>query len=59
MIPLWLNSNPKTSSTNYELNGRLYFDPLMMEDVLNVIEKEHPEGIIVQLDEQTPLKLAT
>lgn len=56
---IMLNSNPETVSTDYDTSSRLYFEPLTIEDVLNVIEKERPEGIIVQFGGQTPLKLAT
>jgi len=53
-----LNSNPETVSTDYDTSDRLYFEPLTLEDVLNVIEAERPEGVIVQFGGQTPLKLA-
>ena len=53
-----MNSNPETVSTDYDTSSRLYFEPLTIEDVLNVIEKERPEGIIIQFGGQTPLKLA-
>ena len=53
-----MNSNPETVSTDYDTSDRLYFEPLTLEDVLNVIEAEHPEGLIVQFGGQTPLKLA-
>ena len=55
---IMMNSNPETVSTDYDTSSRLYFEPLTVEDVLNVIEKERPEGIIVQFGGQTPLKLA-
>ena len=55
---IMLNSNPETVSTDYDTSDRLYFEPLTVEDVLNVIELERPEGIIVQFGGQTPLKLA-
>lgn len=54
-----MNSNPETVSTDYDTSSRLYFEPLTVEDVLNVIEKERPNGIIVQFGGQTPLKLST
>ena len=54
-----LNSNPETVSTDYYTSDRLYFEPLTVEDVLNVVEAERPEGIIVQFGGQTPLSLAT
>ena len=56
---IMMNSNPETVSTDYDTSSRLYFEPLTVEDVLNVIEKERPDGIIVQFGGQTPLKLAT
>lgn len=55
---IMLNSNPETVSTDYDTSDRLYFEPLTVEDVLNVIEKERPMGVIVQFGGQTPLKLA-
>jgi carbamoyl-phosphate synthase large subunit len=56
---IMLNSNPETVSTDYDTSDRLYFEPLTVEDVLNVVESERPEGIIVQFGGQTPLSLAT
>jgi carbamoyl-phosphate synthase large subunit len=53
-----VNSNPETVSTDYDVSTRLYFEPLTLEDVLNVVDVEQPEGVIVQLGGQTPLKLA-
>ena len=53
-----MNCNPETVSTDYDTSSRLYFEPLAVEDVLNVIEEERPDGIIVQFGGQTPLKLA-
>ena len=53
-----VNSNPETVSTDYDTADRLYFEPLTFEDVLNIIERERPEGVIVGLGGQTPLKLA-
>ncbi|WP_413293891.1 carbamoyl-phosphate synthase large subunit [Prochlorococcus sp. MIT 0603] len=55
---IMLNSNPETVSTDYDTSDSLYFEPLTLEDVLNVIELEKPEGIIVQFGGQTPLKLS-
>jgi carbamoyl-phosphate synthase large subunit len=55
---LMVNSNPETVSTDYDVSSRLYFEPLTVEDVMNVIEREQPVGVIVQLGGQTPLKLA-
>ncbi|HYH28323.1 MAG TPA: carbamoyl-phosphate synthase large subunit, partial [Actinomycetota bacterium] len=53
-----VNSNPETVSTDYDTSDRLYFEPLTAEDVLAVCEAEEPDGIIVQLGGQTPLRLA-
>ena len=53
-----MNSNPETVSTDYDTSDRLYFEPLTVEDVLNIIDLERPDGIIVQFGGQTPLKLA-
>jgi carbamoyl-phosphate synthase large subunit len=53
-----MNSNPETVSTYYDTSDRLYFEPLTVEDVSNVLDLERPDGIIVQFGEQTPLKLA-
>ena len=53
-----INCNPETVSTDYDTSDRLYFEPLTYEDVLNVIEAEHPVAVIVSLGGQTPLKLA-
>eukprot|EP00271_Cylindrocystis_brebissonii_P008840 TRINITY_DN23354_c0_g1_i1.p1 TRINITY_DN23354_c0_g1~~TRINITY_DN23354_c0_g1_i1.p1 ORF type:complete len:1212 (+),score=289.35 TRINITY_DN23354_c0_g1_i1:130-3765(+) len=55
---LMMNSNPETVSTDYDTSDRLYFEPLTVEDVINVINLERPDGIIVQFGGQTPLKLA-
>lgn len=55
---IMVNSNPETVSTDYDTSDRLYFEPLTLEDVLNIIEAENPVGIIVQFGGQTPLKLA-
>ncbi len=55
---IMINSNPETVSTDYDTADRLYFEPLTLEDVLNVVEHEKPDGVIVQLGGQTPLKLA-
>jgi carbamoyl-phosphate synthase large subunit len=55
---IMLNCNPETVSTDYDTSDRLYFEPLNFEDVMNVVEREHPAGVIVQLGGQTPLKLA-
>ena len=55
---IMVNCNPETVSTDYDTADRLYFEPLTLEDVLNVIDEERPEGVIVQLGGQTPLNLA-
>jgi carbamoyl-phosphate synthase large subunit len=55
---IMVNCNPETVSTDYDTSDRLYFEPLTNEDVMNIIEAEKPEGIIVSLGGQTPLKLA-
>jgi carbamoyl-phosphate synthase large subunit len=55
---IMLNCNPETVSTDYDTSDRLYFEPMTLEHVLNVIDREQPEGVIVQLGGQTPLNLA-
>ncbi len=55
---IMVNCNPETVSTDYDTSDRLYFEPLTFEDVLNIIEREKPLGVIVQFGGQTPLKLA-
>ena len=55
---IMINSNPETVSTDYDTSDILYFEPLTLEDVLNVIEFEEPNGLIVQFGGQTPLKLS-
>ncbi|MGD0336068.1 MAG: carbamoyl-phosphate synthase large subunit [Candidatus Omnitrophota bacterium] len=55
---IMVNSNPETVSTDYDTSDKLYFEPLTKEDVLNIIDKEKPDGVIVQLGGQTPLNLA-
>lgn len=55
---IMVNSNPETVSTDYDTSDKLYFEPLTFEDVMNIIEKEKPDGIIVQFGGQTPLNLA-
>ena len=55
---IMVNCNPETVSTDYDTSDRLYFEPLTLEDVLEVIENEKPSGVIVQFGGQTPLKLA-
>ena len=55
---LMINCNPETVSTDYDTSDRLYFEPLTLEDVLAIHDRERPEGVVVQLGGQTPLKLA-
>lgn len=55
---IMVNSNPETVSTDYDTADRLYFEPLTVEDVLNIADKEKPAGIVVQFGGQTPLNLA-
>ncbi|MDY6943748.1 MAG: carbamoyl-phosphate synthase large subunit [Pseudomonadota bacterium] len=55
---IMINCNPETVSTDYDTSDRLYFEPLTLEDVLEIIQKEQPKGVIVQYGGQTPLKLA-
>jgi carbamoyl-phosphate synthase large subunit len=56
---IMVNSNPETVSTDYDTSDKLYFEPLTQEDVLHIVEKEQPFGVIVQFGGQTPLNLAT
>jgi carbamoyl-phosphate synthase large subunit len=55
---IMVNCNPETVSTDYDISDRLYFEPLTLEDVLEILLKEKPEGVIVQFGGQTPLKLS-
>ncbi|MEN6404156.1 MAG: carbamoyl-phosphate synthase large subunit [Armatimonadia bacterium] len=55
---IMVNSNPETVSTDYDTSDKLYFEPLTLEDVLNICDKEKPHGVIVQFGGQTPLNLA-
>ena len=55
---IMVNCNPETVSTDYDTSDRLYFEPLTFEDVMEIIDKEQPKGVIVQYGGQTPLKLA-
>ncbi|MBI4965165.1 MAG: carbamoyl-phosphate synthase large subunit [Desulfomonile tiedjei] len=55
---IMVNCNPETVSTDYDTSDRLYFEPLTQEDVLAIVERERPDGVIVQFGGQTPLKLA-
>ena len=54
---IMINSNPETVSTDYDISDKLYFEPLTLEDVLEIVDREQPVGVIVQLGGQTPLKL--
>jgi carbamoyl-phosphate synthase large subunit len=54
---IMINSNPETVSTDFDTSDKLYFEPLTLEDVLEIVEREQPLGVIVQLGGQTPLKL--
>ncbi|MCB0225589.1 MAG: carbamoyl-phosphate synthase large subunit, partial [Anaerolineae bacterium] len=55
---IMVNCNPETVSTDYDTADRLYFEPLTLEDVLNIVDEERPDGVIVQFGGQTPLNLA-
>jgi carbamoyl-phosphate synthase large subunit len=55
---IMVNCNPETVSTDYDTSDRLYFEPLTLEDVLEIVHREKPEGVIVQFGGQTPLRLA-
>jgi carbamoyl-phosphate synthase large subunit len=55
---IMVNSNPETVSTDYDTSDKLYFEPLTLEDVLNIYDQENPEGVFVQFGGQTPLNLA-
>jgi carbamoyl-phosphate synthase large subunit len=55
---IMVNCNPETVSTDYDTADRLYFEPLTLEDVLEVVHRERPDGVILQFGGQTPLKLA-
>ncbi|MBU6466574.1 MAG: carbamoyl-phosphate synthase large subunit, partial [Burkholderiales bacterium] len=55
---IMVNCNPETVSTDYDTSDRLYFEPVTLEDVLEIVDKEKPAGVIVQYGGQTPLKLA-
>ncbi len=55
---IMVNSNPETVSTDYDTSDTLYFEPLTLEDVLNIVDVEKPDGVVVQLGGQTPLNLA-
>ena len=55
---IMINCNPETVSTDYDISDRLYFDPVTLEDVLEIVRKEKPSGVIVQYGGQTPLKIS-
>lgn len=55
---IMVNCNPETVSTDYDTSDRLYFEPIVLEDVFNIIKRENPIGVVVQFGGQTPLKLA-
>jgi len=55
---IMVNCNPETVSTDYDTSDRLYFEPLTFEDVMSIVDRENPDGVIVQFGGQTPLKLA-
>ncbi len=55
---LMVNCNPETVSTDYDTSDKLFFEPLTMEEVMNIVDREKPDGVIVQFGGQTPLKLA-
>lgn len=55
---IMVNCNPETVSTDYDISDKLYFEPLTLEDVLGILEKENPLGVLIQFGGQTPLKLA-
>src|SRR5262249_18928366 len=55
---IMVNCNPETVSTDYDTSDRLYFEPLTLEDVLNIVEREQPLGVVVPFGGPTPLKLA-
>jgi len=55
---IMVNCNPETVSTDYDTSDKLFFEPIVYEDVVNIIESEKPDGVVVQFGGQTPLKLA-
>ncbi len=55
---IMINSNPETVSTDFDISDKLYFEPLTLEDVLEIVQLEQPRGVVVQLGGQTPLKLS-
>jgi carbamoyl-phosphate synthase large subunit len=56
---IMVNCNPETVSTDYDTSDKLYFEPLTVEDVLSIYDKEKPEGVIIQFGGQTPLNIAS
>jgi carbamoyl-phosphate synthase large subunit len=58
ILSIMVNSNPETVSTDYDTSDHLYFEPLTLEDVLHIYDREQPDGVIVQFGGQTPLRLA-
>ncbi|CAA3708934.1 Carbamoyl-phosphate synthase large chain [Candidatus Portiera aleyrodidarum] len=54
---IMINCNPETISTDYDISDRLYFEPITLEDILEIIRKENPKGVIIQFGGQTPLKI--
>src|SRR5207244_8171333 len=54
---IMINSNPETVATAFDISDKLYFEPLTFEDVLEIVRWERPEGVVVQLGGQTPLRL--
>lgn len=56
---IMVNSNPETLSTDFDIADRLYFEPMHIENIMNIVEKEHPEGVLVQFGGQTAINLAT
>ena len=55
---IMVNCNPETVSTDYDTSDKLYFEPLTFEDVMDIVDVEDPDGVVVTLGGQTPLKLA-
>ena len=53
-----INNNPETVSTDYDISNKLYFEPLTLEDVMNIMDKENPDGVVVQFGGQTSINLA-
>ena len=53
-----INNNPETVSTDYDISNKLYFEPLTLEDVMSIMDKENPDGVVVQFGGQTSINLA-